>query len=110
MVNMKIEEEDLINLLDERVGHWTDDEDVAELYHEYYENAVYGGCFDGCEFDVKVIVDNDYVNYKRVVYPSDDNYETIKKLYDKNGCGDVSCECDCCDYIEAEHNGLFLVS
>lgn len=109
MITVKIEEEDLINLLDERVGFWTDDKDVAELYHRYYENAVYGGLFDDCEFNVNVIVDNDYVNNMRVVYPSDSDYDTIKKLYEKNGFGDVSCECDCCYYIEAEYNGLFLV-
>lgn len=67
MITVKIEEEDLLNMLVDRVGYWTTDKDIIELYSKYYESMVYGGCFEGAELDVMVIVDNDYVNNLTVV-------------------------------------------
>ena len=67
MITVKIDEETLLDMLVDRVEHWTDDRDVIELYSKYYENMVYGGCFEGAEFDVMSIVDNDYVNWLTVV-------------------------------------------
>lgn len=73
-----------------------------------YENYVYSGCFDGGEFDVMVIVDNDYINYCSVISEGDEEYEDIKQLYDENGLTDISCESNW-SFIEAEYNGSFLV-
>ena len=67
MITVKIDEADLLDMLVDRVGYWTDDRDVKELYSKYYENMVYGGCFEGAELDIHSIVDNDYVNYLTVV-------------------------------------------
>lgn len=61
MVTLNIDEETLLELLIDRVKYWTD-EDTLELFNQYYENQVYGGCFEGANFDVMSIVDNDYVN------------------------------------------------
>jgi hypothetical protein len=66
MITVKIDEEDLLDMLVNRVEHWTDDSDVIKLYSKYYENMVYGGCFEDAELDIKSIVDNDYVNYLTV--------------------------------------------
>ena len=77
-----------------------------------YESYVYGGCFDGGDFDVMSIVDNDYVNWCTVISEGDEAYEDIKKLYDTEGIGDISCEHDLNNgysYIEAEYNDSFLV-
>lgn len=62
MVTLNIDEETLLELLIDRVKYWTDDEDTLELFNQYYENQVYNGCFEGANFDVMSIVDNDYVN------------------------------------------------
>ena len=62
MVTVNIDEETLIELLTDRVKYWTDDEDTLELFNQYYESQVYGGCFEGADFDIMGIVDNDYVN------------------------------------------------
>jgi hypothetical protein len=67
MITVKIDEADLLDMLVDRVKYWTDDDEVIELYSKYYENMVYGGCFEGAEFDVMSIVDNDYVNWCTVV-------------------------------------------
>ena len=62
MITVQIDEDILIDVLMNRVKYWTDDEDTLELFEKFYENRVYGGCFDGAELDVRAIVDNDYVN------------------------------------------------
>ena len=62
MIEIQMDSDDMVQALVDRVGAWTDDYEVIDLFEQYYENAVEGGCFDGCEFDVMSIVDNDYVN------------------------------------------------
>lgn len=61
-ITLKLDEDTAVEMLVNRVGYWTDDNDVIELFEQYYENMVYNGCFDGSDFDVMSIVDNDYVN------------------------------------------------
>ena len=108
LVNIDIDT--ALEMLIDRLKVWTDDPDVIALYEEMYENYIDCGCFDGREFDIMVIVDNDYVNWCSVISPGDDCYAEIKTLYDENGCGDISCECECgYSFIEAEYNGYFLV-
>ena len=67
MIDIKMDSDDMIEALCERVRYWTDDSDVIELFEQYYEYRVEGGCFDGSEFDVMSIVDNDYVNNTSVI-------------------------------------------
>ena len=62
MVSIQMDSDDMIEALVERLHTWTNDEDVREVFEQYYEHMVEGGCFDGCEFNVMSIVDNDYVN------------------------------------------------
>lgn len=67
MLNVRISEEEVIEMLVNRVRYWTQDEEVVELYEAYYEDVVYGGCFDGIELNVGLIVDNDYINYSSAI-------------------------------------------
>ena len=67
MIDIKMDSDDMIEALIKRVGYWTDDSDVVELFEQYYENAVEGGCFDDSEFNVMSIVDNDYVNNTTII-------------------------------------------
>lgn len=109
---VKIDEGLALDMLMDRVKYWTDDEEVYHLYETMYENYVYDGVFDGRQFDVMSIVDNDYINYCEVIGEGDESYEDIKKLYDEQGCGDISCEHELnhgYNYIEAEYHGYFLV-
>ena len=68
MIDIQMDSDDMLEALIERVGSWTNDSDVIELFEQYYEDRVEGGCFDGSEFNVMSIVDNDYVNNTSVTY------------------------------------------
>ena len=82
MITVKIDEADLLDMLVDRVGYWTDDRDVLKLYEQYYENMVYNGYFDGAELDINSIVDNDYVNYLTVVDRDEYNKDREEYLRD----------------------------
>lgn len=62
MINVKINETTLLNLFMDRVEYWISDADVLELYEDYLEELIYGGCFEGSELDVDLFVDNLYIN------------------------------------------------
>lgn len=109
LVNIKVNDYEILNMLDARVENWTKDEDIQELYSKMYENFIYGGYFEGCEFDVMQIVDNDYINYCTVIEEGDPDFEEIKKYYN-DGFYDISCETNY-SFIEStnEDQTLFLV-
>lgn len=90
MINVKIDESTALDMLCERVRFWRSGEQ-AELFDKMYENYVYNGCFDGCEFDVNSIVDNDVVNYCSVVGDDEKDFNKLLELH-KQGEYDVSCE------------------
>lgn len=104
MITIKIDEEQAIDILMDRLEQWTDDCTTHELYRKMYESYVYGGCFDGVDFDVMCIVDNDYVNYCKIYYEDDAEFEELLTLYKEQGIGDISCDCDFASYIEAVDN------
>ena len=108
---VNIDNDTALEMLIDRLKFWTDDTDVIALYEKMYEHYIDGGVvFDCIDFDVMQIVDNDFINWCDVISPGDDCYEEIKTLYDENGCGDISCECECgYNFIEAEYNDYFLV-
>lgn len=62
MVTVIIDEDTLLEMLLNRLKFWTSDEDVINLYRDYYEGLIYSGCFEGCNLDIMSIVDNDYCN------------------------------------------------
>lgn len=110
-MTIRIDEDTAVEMLVQRVKFWTDDDTVISLYEKMYENSVYGGAYDGGTFDVKEIVDNDYVNWCKVISEGDDEYDDIKALYDEDGLADISCADNNhgISYIEAEYMGNFLV-
>lgn len=83
MVTVTISEDDLLDLLVERVKYWTDDEETVELFEQYYENMVYSGCFEGAELDIISIVDNDYVNNTSIVTREEYEKDRVAYLKDK---------------------------
>lgn len=108
---VNIDNDTALEMLIDRLKFWTDDPDVIALYEKMYENYIDCGCFDGRKLDIMTIIDNDYINYCDVISPGDDCYNDIKSLYDLEGITDISCEEKNHGYnfIEAEHNGYFLV-
>ncbi|MBO7712303.1 MAG: hypothetical protein J6S85_01970 [Methanobrevibacter sp.] len=90
MITVKIDEDTALEMLCDRVDFWRDGEE-ADLFKKMYEHYVYNGLFDGAEFDVKSIVDNDVVNWCSIVDTSSKDFKKLLRLY-KKGEYDVSCE------------------
>ena len=108
-ITIELDEDYLLDALMDIVEKWTDDEDTRELYRSMYQNYIDGGCFEGSSVDINQIVDNDYINLCSVKCSGDEKYSEIDKWYKENGCGDCSCDIDGISYIEAEHNGQYLI-
>lgn len=83
MITVKIDEDTLHDLLMDRLAYWTDDFDTKELFNDYYMELVQSGCFEGCEFDPMIIVDNDYINYFKVMETDDPDYAWALKNPDR---------------------------
>ena len=71
---------DVIEFLVNRVEFWTKDKEIIELYRRMYLNLLEAGCFEE-EIDLYDLVDNDYVNYCKVIFENDEDYEIIKSAY-----------------------------
>lgn len=72
-VTVIIDEDDLLEMLMDRVHEWTTDN--ADLFEKMYDKRVYGGCFEGMELNIMSIVDNDYVNNTSVISREDEPEE-----------------------------------
>ena len=85
IVNVKMDKEDILDLLYNRLLYWTD-EDTAELFCKMYDLKIEQGVFDNCLFNVKNIVDNDYINKYRVFSSANDSdtFKFLLKEYDNN--------------------------
>lgn len=83
---VKIDNDTLLEMLRERVEFWG------------------GGCFDGARLDIMESVDNDHVNWCRVIEQGDEEFDELLEVYKKQGFGDCSCETDYASYIEAVDN------
>lgn len=104
LVNVQMEDYELIDMLLDRLSYWGR-EDECDLYEKMYQNYMESGAWDGIEFNVLNIVDNDVVNYCSVItregYPKD-----FEKLLDHYKQGEYSVYWDsfeeiCPSYIEA---------
>lgn len=76
-ITVKMNSDNLYNMLRERVEYWCDDPDVVELYAGYYEELIDEGAFEGTEIDINYIVDNDWINWT--------TYGTLEELKDEYG-------------------------
>ena len=94
MITVKIDNDEALEMLMDRVRDWRSDETTLELFEKMYESYVDSGCFEGGEFDVMKIVDNDVVNWCKVIKLDEKNKRDFKKLVKmyKDGERDFSCE------------------
>ena len=84
MINVQIDETTLLNLFMDRLEYWTTDSDVTALFEEYLENLIDGGCFEGAELDVNMIIDNLYINDATIMNKEElDNNEIDAEDSDK---------------------------
>ena len=98
MINVKINESDLLEMLVDRISFHTDDVDTQELFRAYYSDLIDSGCCDGIVLDINQIVDNDYFNNYNIYESMDE----IMKDFNET-------EEEAHDRIVSEYNGSYLV-
>lgn len=114
MIKINVNEDIVLDLLMKRFCEFTkvkEDTEEYKLFEKMYQNNINNGVFESMdEFDPMVIVDNDWVNYCKVIDDDEEDYDKVKELYEKNGCCDISCE-TCYSFVEAANGDetLFLV-
>lgn len=91
-ITVRIDKDDALNALVDRVRYWTQDEKEIELFSKMYEDYIWNGCFDDGDFNIMSIVDNDWVNYTAIIRADDEDFEKVLKVYKEQGLGDCSCE------------------
>lgn len=99
-VTVSIDENDLLEMFEDRVKIWNTDSEDIELFSKMYERQINGGYYNDGVLDIKAIVDNDYINWCTIIYPSDEHFEEILEHY-KNNDYDISELNIGYDYIEA---------
>ena len=62
MINVQVDEENLLDLLMQRMEYWTKDANTLNLYEQYLKDLIDGGCFEGANLDISLLIDNLYVN------------------------------------------------
>lgn len=92
MINVKMDEQELLDMLVERVRFWTQDEKEISLFEKMYDDYIWNGVFTDGELDIMQIVDNDWVNYTAIVSQGEEDFKKLLKIYKRDGLGDVSCE------------------
>lgn len=92
MINVRIDESVLLEMLTDRVEFWDRSEAEVNLYKKMYQSEIDGGCFEGAEIDINLIVDNDVINYCHIVEEGEKEFNSILQLYKEQGLGDISME------------------
>ena len=100
MVNVKIDESDLLEMLMDRVEFCDRSEAEVNLYKKMYQSEIEAGCFEGAEIDVNLIVDNDVINYCEIIEEGNSEFNSILQLYKEQSLGDISTK-SCYSFIEA---------
>ena len=104
-INVKVEKDDVIDLLVNRVRFWTDNEDVVDLFKKMYERYIDEEAFDN--LDIDLIVDNDFINDCTIIEKGDEEFEKVQELA-KEGYYDISCETSY-SFIEAYNEDYSLI-
>lgn len=90
-INVKISIDNAITMFRERLEFWKLEEDELDLFLDMYESYLDAGVFSGMEFDIKDIVDNDYINYTTIVREDDEDFDEVLELYKEGELTDISC-------------------
>ena len=67
MINAQIDEEQLLNLLMQRMQYWTNDANALNLYEQYLRDLINGGCFEGANLNISMLIDNLYINETQIM-------------------------------------------
>lgn len=83
----------LENRLDKALEWWSNPA-YKDLYMQMYQSYIDCGVWNGAPLQPMQIVDNDIINYTRVITLDDTEYQDLFQLYEEQGLGDISCEHD----------------
>lgn len=99
-VTVSVDEDDLLEMFEDRIKFWKTDSEDIELFSKMYERQINEGYYEASFLDIKAIVDNDVVSWCNIIYPRDEIFEEILEHY-KNNNYDISELNIGYDYIEA---------
>ena len=71
MIDVRVDEEQLLDLLMRRVEYWTTDTNILNLYESYLKDLINCGCFEGTNLDVSMLIDNLYINDTQIMDKED---------------------------------------
>ena len=71
MINIQVDEENLLDLLMQRMEYWTKNANILNLYEQYLRGLVYCGCFEGTNLDISLLIDNLYINDTQIMDKED---------------------------------------
>ena len=71
MVNVQVNGKDLLDLLMQRMEYWTRDTYILNLYEQYLKDLINGGCFEGTNLDISLLIDNLYINDTQIMDEED---------------------------------------
>lgn len=83
----------LENRLDKALEWWSNPA-YKDLYMQMYQAYIEEGIWDEKALYPMKVVDNDIINYTRVITPDDEEYSDLIQLYQQQGLGDISTEHD----------------
>lgn len=83
MIKVLIDEDTLLDWLMSRLEYWGARRAAMDLFEMKYKDDIEMGAFDDIELDINLIVDNDYINYYKVLDLQDLKYEGIELDNDK---------------------------
>lgn len=104
-INVIIRKDYVIDLLNNRVTFWTNNEEVVDLFKQMYERYLDEEVFDN--LDIELIVDNDFINDCIIIDKGDEYFKKVQELA-KQGYYDISCE-TCYSFIEAYNEDYSLI-
>lgn len=93
----------LENRLDKALEWWSAPA-YKDLYMQMYQSYIEAGVWEENALDPIRLIDNDIINYTKVITSDDEEYQDLIQLYEQQGLGDISCEHDLnngWDWIEA---------
>ena len=80
LVTVKVEDWQLLDMLLDRCDAWETSKENKDLFEKMYSHLIDSCCFEGEEFDVMKIVDNDVVNYCSVIDNTEKDFNKLLEL------------------------------
>lgn len=114
---IEVNENTFLNLIEDKIRYWENDDVIVELYRNMYSNRLDNGFYDeDTQFNLNSVVDNDITNYTDIIdkedYPED--FQLLLESYesDEMNVSTIDFNNISANQIEAydSYNEIFLVS